>query len=114
MKFFQTGKLYKCLSRGLLFYPNWLTVLKAAELRRLECAGGGGAGEYIVSDITKRHIIAYWSDVLGCTVRYSEPDEIFMFFEERVSNNQKHLNVLFGDKQGWIIYKDWLEIERVI
>jgi len=55
----------------------------------------------------------YWSKGLGCSVRCSEPNEIFMFFKEEIFGGERYLNVLFGDKQGWIVYGDWLRIERV-
>ncbi len=49
-----------------------------------------------------------WSKILGCQVRYSEPGEIFMFLEQ----DGDLLYVLFGDKQGWIINKNWMKIEE--
>lgn len=58
-------------------------------------------------------MVKYWSEILNCTVRCSEPNEIFMFLEEKIVDNQKYLNILFGDKQGWIFYRKWLEIEKI-
>jgi len=37
-----------------------------------------------------------------------------MFLKEETTEEEICLNVLFGDKQGWIIYRDWLGIERII
>jgi len=54
----------------------------------------------------------YWSKELNCTVRYSKPNEIFIFLKEEIVEEHKYLNVLFGDKHGWIVYKDWLEITK--
>jgi len=94
---FEEEKLYKCSDHYILMiYPTRENAMVAA------LAVGAVA-----------QAASYWSDYLECTVRYSEPNEIFIFIKEEIIEEQKYLNVLFGDKQGWIIYEDWLRIERV-
>jgi len=36
-----------------------------------------------------------------------------MFLKEETTEEERYLNVLFGDKQGWIINRYWLGIERI-
>jgi hypothetical protein len=93
--FFQVGQLYKCSKYFLLIYPS-----KKAANRGWTSAGasvGSTAG------------MAYWSKKLNCQVRFSEPNETFMLLKQE----DMFLNVLFGEKQGWIINEDWLEIKHV-
>ena len=52
----------------------------------------------------------HWSRKLECKVHLSEPNEVFMC----LGQENTFVHVLFGEKQGWIIYKDWLKIERVL
>ncbi len=70
------------------------------------------AGAYLASpasDSNRAHRAdwaAHWSKILNCQVRYSIPGEVFMVLEK----DEIFLHVLFGKKQGWIVYKDWLKI----
>ena len=58
----------------------------------------------------------YWSEELGCTVRYSKPNEIFMIVdhEEEKDRTDDFYHVVFGEIQGWIGHRDWMVIERIL
>ncbi len=88
------GKLYKLPEFYMLVYPSKeKAATAAAEVLVL------GA----TTDASISFLATYWSRELKCQVRYSIPGEIFMF----LGRDGEFLNVLFGDKQGWIIYKGW-------
>jgi len=91
---FKEGKLYRCHKYYLLIYP---TAARAATERWAA---------------TESAEAKYWSNKFKDIVRYSEPNEIFIFLKEEMFRGKKYLNVLFGDKQGWIMYEDWLRIRK--
>jgi len=99
---FEVGKLYKCSDHLLMIYP---TREIAATTPWAPVPTAGPCMAWTAS---------YWSEELNCTVRCSEPNEIFVFLKEETIKGERYLNVLFGDKQGWIIYGDWLRIESVL
>jgi len=113
---FEEGKLYKCSKHLLMIYPtrekaaspppSWTKAVLGSEMAksRRGCSAPPAAA----------WAASYWSKELECTVLYSELNEIFIFIKEEIIEEQKYLNVLFGDKQGWIVYGDWLRIERVL
>jgi len=111
------GKLYKCPKYWLLFYPTedkaWTATL-TPDLAPLAAAASsvprGTALETAAVAAWAREHAAWWSRKLSCTVRYSEPGEVFLCLE----NKDKLTHVLFGEKQGWIINKRWLEIEEAV
>jgi len=105
---FEKGKLYKCPNSGLLIYPSTHPVVSYSS--QTSPPGWSASSVYLGTPET---VVKYWSEILNCTVRCSEPNEIFMFLEEKIVDNQKYLNILFGDKQGWIFYRKWLEIEKI-
>ncbi len=117
---FKTGKLYKCPSHFLMIYPTKEKAILASSdpvedasaspnrygsevwvdylSKKLgSCACGAGCA--------KRTQCLHWAD---CQVRYSELGEIFMFLER----DRNLFHVLFGDKQGWIINRDWIKIVK--
>jgi len=119
---FEVGKLYKCSEYFLIIYPTRENAMSAmASLTRILPASRAvfcsALAAWCAPARARRaaaQAASYWSKELNCTVRYSEPDEIFIFLKEEIIEEQKYINVLFGDKQGWIIYEDWMEIERSI
>jgi len=120
---FEVGKLYKCSKHLLMIYPTRENAMVAEQANATvawvaEHANATVAWVAEHANATVAWAAGYWSKKLGCSVRYSEPDEIFIFIKEEIIEEQKYLkkylNVLFGDKQGWIVYKDWMEIERVL
>jgi len=119
---FEEGKLYKCSKHLLMIYPTreiaaTLEVAAAAfgaATRASPASMAAAAFAAMTRASSAVWAASYWSKELNCTVRYSEQNEIFIFIKEEIIEEQKYLNVLFGDKQGWIVYKDWMEIERVL
>jgi len=100
---FEIGKLYKCPEYYLLIYST--TLGSPRRLTSISRLSKGNRGPI-------PRIVQYWSDILGCTVRCSEPNEIFVFLKEEIIKGERYINVLFGDKQGWIVCKNWLEIRK--
>lgn len=49
---------------------------------------------------------AYWSTKL---VLYVEENDPFLVIDQ----SDMYIQVLAGDKRGWIIHKDWLEIKEI-
>ncbi len=89
------GKLYKCLDHFLMIYLS-----KEMALRAMRCSEPSTSGADAASAVA-----AYWSKELNQQVRYSKPGEVFMFLKK----DGDFCHVLFGDKQGWIINRDWLK-----
>jgi len=94
------GKLYSCTDYCLLFYPTEETVASAARW----------SIQLPATAIAEATTADWWSRKLNCKVHYSEPGEVFMPLntEDRVC-----LKILGANIQGWIVAKDWLEIERI-
>ncbi len=89
---FGLGKLYKCPEYSLMIYPSKEKAIMAW---------------YHVTDPAYMHQPpAFWSITLSCKVHCSRPEEIFMLLEQ----NYQFLHVLFGDRQGWIVFRDWMNI----
>jgi len=96
------GKLYSCTGYYLLIYPSKDKATTAEDGDVVEATAGNRPGRTVWR-------ADFWSKRLNCTVRYSEPEEVFMCLEQK----DKFAHVLFGEKQGWIINQDWLNIEKV-
>ncbi len=115
------GKLYKTAEYFLLVYP---TKEKAALAVEAPATAAFARSPSATTTIASAAMVApagassagatawgdYWSKQLNCQVCYSELGELFMFLER----NGVYLHVLFGDKQGWIIYDSWLHIEEAL
>jgi len=100
------GKLYKCPKYFLLFYPS---KDKAADSLRVAVARAARMGATAVHEAAigpASSVADWWSRKLNCKVRYSEPNEVFLCLE----HEDEFAHVLFGEKQGWIINQDWLNI----
>ena len=94
---FEIGKLYCCPGYYLLLYPN---IEKAMEMGNLMRP---------LRDVNA----VWWSKQFN--YKYSYPNEPFMVLKkfEFEENGYLFLNVLFGKKQGWIIYRDWMKMEKI-
>jgi len=110
---FEEGKLYKCSDHYILMiYPTRENAVAGNSVgSQWGCESRLLAVVKSVAEAADQAAI-YWSKELGCSVRCSEPDEIFIFIKEEIIEEHKYLNVLFGDKHGWIVYKGWLEITK--
>ena len=58
---------------------------------------------------------AYWSSKLKCNMWYIDPGTLMMVLKD-VANLMPGtlIQVLAGDRAGWIIYYDWEEMESVL
>jgi len=116
----KVGKLYKCSKYWLLFYPTEETA-RAAQRSTVQAASASGtappqdraAAAGAVAPwpgaLVAETEAAYWSKRLNCKVGYGKPEEVFMVLKQK----DEFAHVLFGEKQGWIINKNWLEIKRI-
>jgi hypothetical protein len=94
----QVGKLYSCFEYFLLLFPcqetvarpDWFAVLARAEHRPAAEA-------------------AYWTRELGKSVSYCNPQTPLLV----LSVKEKYIEVLAGDRKGWIIVEDWLGIKEI-
>jgi hypothetical protein len=92
----EVGKLYSCSEYFLLLYPDKDTARRhfgAAE-RDIRYADANAA---------------YWTRELGKPVSYCNPLAPLLV----LSVNEKYVEVLAGDKRGWIINIDWLELKEI-
>ncbi len=98
---FKRGKLYKCPEFSLMIYSEEEVAAAAPMSPRDIAASGTSLGDPLAWT-------NFWSKRLNRQVHFSDRGEIFMFLER----NGHYLRVLFGDKQGWIIFREELNIEK--
>jgi hypothetical protein len=91
----EVGKLYSCSKYFLLLYPDTDSASLAFE------AGKISEPFYAAS---------YWSKQFGKSVSYCNPKTPLLV----LAVEEKYIEVLVGDKRGWIINIDWLEIKELI
>ena len=98
----EVGKLYICSEYFLLLFPDKDTADAAAADAELDLAAATAAAG-----------AAYWTRELarklGKPVNYCNPQTPLLV----LSVNEKYIEVLAGDKKGWIINMDWLEIKEL-
>ncbi len=90
----EVGKLYSCSKYFLLLYPDTDSASLAFE------AGKISEPFYAAS---------YWSKQFGKSVSYCNPKTPLLV----LAVEEKYIEVLVGDKRGWIINIDWLEIKEI-
>ena len=86
----EVGKLYSCSEYFLLLYPDKETAAAAARAAATAAA--------------------YWSKKFDEPVSYCNPLAPLLV----LSVNEKYVEVLAGDKKGWIINMDWLNIQEIV
>jgi len=96
MKRLEVGKLYSCSEYFLMLYPDKDTASSAAGMNATATAATTSAA-------------AYWSKKFGKSVSYCNPQTPLLV----LSVKEKYIEVLAGDKKGWIINEDWLEIKEL-
>ena len=96
----EVGKLYSCSKYFLLLFPDKDTAADAATTNRAAAARRWGAAGATA---------AYWSKRFGKPVNYCDPKTPLLV----LNTEQEYVEVLAGDKKGWIIYRDWLELEEI-
>lgn len=90
----EIGKLYICEKFFLLLYPD----KEAAATAR------AGACSFAVAHAT------YWTRKLGKSVSYTDKNIPLL----SLNNKEKYVEVLAGDRKGWIIVEDWLGIKEIV
>lgn len=107
MKQFEVGKLYGCQKYYLMIFPTAITAAELAEDGRTSFAHDAQLiGAAAAAD--------FWSKELNCKVQYSNPNDIFMIVDQKQIDNQIYIKILCGEKLGWIILKDWVEIHEAL
>ena len=96
----EVGKLYSC-SKYLLLYPIRETATSFdADSAAAAVATASAAAAYA----------AAWSRELGIPVIYAEKNIPLLV----LNTEGAYVEVLAGDKVGWIIYQDWLNIKQIV
>ena len=94
----EVGKLYSCSEYFLMLYPDKDTAAPSAAVR------------WEVSAAAATNAAAYWSEVIDKPVSYCNPKTPLLV----LSVKEKYIQVLAGDKVGWIINEDWLDIKEIV
>jgi len=94
------GKLYSCSEYFLMLYPDKKTAVDAGRLLGAPARQTAQAAAEL----------AYWSKRLGKPVNYCDPRTPLLV----LSVNEKYVEVLAGDRKGWIIYWNRLGIGEII
>jgi hypothetical protein len=89
----EVGKLYSCSEHFLMLYPD------------KETAAGGHHAVAVPTAATA----AYWSKKFDKPVSYCNPETPLLV----LSVKEQYIQVLAGDKKGWIINMDWLNIKEI-
>ena len=89
----EVGKLYQCKDY-LLLYPDPDTAARAM------C---------IALDHAPASDAAHWSTLLGKPVFYTEKNIPLLV----LNSKEKYIEVLAGDKTGWIVCNKWLKIKEI-
>ncbi len=104
----EIGKLYVCEEYFLMLYPDPDT---AAERRSIASLHAGGAAASPGTDAaTAAASAAYWSNRFGKPVLYAEKNIPILV----IQNKEEYIEVLSGDKSGWIVYQDWLKLKEIV
>jgi len=92
----EAGKLYLCEKYFLLLYPDQETASgrSATAFEGLGTAVGAAT---------------YWTRKLGKSVSYTDKNIPLL----SLNNKEKYVEVLAGDRKGWIIVEDWLGIKEI-
>ena len=95
----EVGKLYLCEDYSLLLYKD------------PETAASADANATAPSASTARAdaAAAYWTRKLGKSVSYTDKNIPLLV----LNNKEKYVEVLAGDRKGWIVIEDWLELKEI-
>ena len=99
----EVGKLYICEEYFLLLYPDPETAAYARS-----------AWDYVSSALTTAaapfaEVTDYWSNRFGKPVLYAKKNIPLLI----LNNREKYVEVLAGDRKGWIILNDYLNIKAI-
>jgi hypothetical protein len=105
----QVGKLYICEEYFLLLYPDQEAAVPPAGCAPSRAASAPGAVKSCAPPGSAAARAAYWSIRLGKPVLYTEKNIPILV----LNSKEKFYEVLAGDRKGWIIYQDWLELKEI-
>ena len=100
----EVGKLYSCSEYFLLLFPDKDTADAALTV-----------ADRAAFDLGARRLApaAYWTRELarklGKPVSYCNPKTPLLV----LSVDKKYVEVLAGDRKGWIINEDWFELKKI-
>ena len=100
---FKVGKLYICEEYILLLYPDLDTA--AAARSGWDCVSSA----VTTAAATAVEVGDYWSNRLGKPVFYTEKNIPLLI----LNNREKYVEVLAGDRKGWIIFNDYLNMKEI-
>jgi len=98
----EVGKLYRCSEYFLSLFPNKETAATAAN------GAADPASVPAAAASTSAHA-AYWSRKLGKPVIYADKNIPLLV----LNTEGEYVEVLAGDKVGWAICQDWLNIQEI-
>lgn len=87
----EIGKLYSCEEYFLLLFPDKET---------------GARADAATATVAT---VAYWSREFGKPVGYVDNNVPLLI----LNTNGEYIEVLAGDRKGWIVLKDWLKIKEI-
>ena len=100
---FKVGKLYICEEFFLLLYPDQEACATAATWAATTADAFPVA--FLALDAA-----TYWTRKLGKSVIYIDKNIPLL----SLNNKEKYVEVLAGDRKGWIIVQDWLGIKEIV
>jgi len=103
----EVGKLYSCSEYFLMLYPDRETAAEGitAAATDATCIDATDAADPGDAAFTA----AYWTRELGKPVSYCNPKTPLLV----LSVDKKYVEVLAGDRKGWIINENWFELKKI-
>ena len=106
----EVGKLYLCEEYFLLLYPDWEASAAAAHYHAAARTSAAAADAYRPRiEHSAAGQSTYWTRKLGKSVLYAKKNIPILV----LNSKEKFYEVLAGDRKGWIIYQDWLELKEI-
>lgn len=99
------GKLYICEEFFLLLYPDQEAAADAEA-----AAAPMGWTQHVAAEAVVAIHTTYWTKKLGKSVLYAKKNIPIL----SLNNKEKYVEVLAGDRKGWIIIEDWLGIKEIV
>lgn len=96
------GKLYSCKAYHLLLFPD---------MESAERTGGRSVAAKRSFTHAASAEAAYWTEKFKKPVRYCDPEAPLLVLSVK---KEYYVEVLVGDKRGWIIKLDTLNIEEIV
>ena len=90
----EAGKLYICEEYFLMLYPDPETAAAVGATAFTDAPAG-------TAD--------YWSNQFGKPVLYAKKNIPLLV----LNNKEEYVEVLAGDRKGWIVIEDWLELKEI-